>query len=589
MHLDPHSYSEPENVVVKHLQLELKANFESKILSGFASWQFENKSASDSIIFDTRDLNIEKVIVQGQEAVFTLSAAKDVFGQKLSIKIPKGASELRIYYKTTPQAAALQWLNAEQTAGKKFPFLFSQSQAILCRSWIPCQDSPGIRFTYQAKIEVPKQFIALMSATNPQQKNEQGLYTFMQEKPIPAYLMALAVGDLEFKNLGEHTGVYAEANTLDKAVYEFGQMEAMLQAAEKLYGPYAWGRYDVLVLPPSFPFGGMENPCLTFATPTILAGDRSLVSLVAHELAHSWSGNLVTNATWNDFWLNEGFTVYFERRIMEAIEGKDYADMLTEIGRGDLQETMHEMGADNKDTQLKLELNGRNPDDGMNDIAYEKGFFLLKIIEQKVGREKFDAFLKKYFSDHAFQTATTEQFLSYLKAELFKNNEAGYSELKIEDWVYKPGLPGNFPEVKSKRFEQVTIAALQFENGKLPMAEHTKKWSSHEWLFFLRSVAGFINKNQMAELDQHFHFSESGNNEILALWLELSIKKDYRPALPYLEKFLSHVGRRKFLMPLYKALLKTSDGAVLAKSIYAKARSGYHAVAVESLDKLMPM
>ena len=388
-------------------------------------------------MLDTRDLTIEKVTLGKEEkpAAFSLSTANGVFGRKLSIAIDKNTALVNVYYQTSPQAAALQWLNPEQTAGKEQPFLFSQSEAILARTWLPCQDSPGIRFTYNATVTVPKGYLALMSAENPQQVNESGTYTFAQKKPIPAYLMAIAAGNIVFRSLGTRTGVYAEPATIEKAHYEFAQMQDMLVAAEKLYGPYEWGRYDVLVLPPSFPFGGMENPCLTFATPTVLAGDRSLVSLVAHELAHSWSGNLVTNATWNDFWLNEGFTVYFENRIMEAIEGPEYADMLTQIGRDDLAETMAEMGNTNPDTQLKLKLDGRNPDDGMTDIAYEKGFFLLKTIENAVGREKFDAFLKKYFADHAFKTSNTEDFLAYLKKELFAGNEKAYEQLHIEDWI----------------------------------------------------------------------------------------------------------------------------------------------------------
>ena len=251
-----------------------------------------------------------------------------------------------------------------------------------------------------------------MSASNPQIKNETGSYHFEMKQPIPSYLLALAVGDVEFKRVSNRAGIYAERTVLDSAVWEFADLEKMIHGAEELYGAYLWERYDVLVLPPSFPFGGMENPRLTFATPSILAGDRSLTSLIAHELAHSWSGNLVTNRTWNDFWLNEGFTVYFEHRIMEKLYGRDYAEMLALLSLQDLRETIQSLKDENlyADTKLKLDLAGRNPDDGVTDIAYNKGYFFLRLFEERYGRERFDSFLKHYFSSNAFKSSGHPKF-----------------------------------------------------------------------------------------------------------------------------------------------------------------------------------
>ncbi|MDB5267096.1 MAG: aminopeptidase, partial [Hymenobacter sp.] len=399
---DPHSSAGSSPVRVRHLALALTVDFDQHTLAGTATWHLANPGAAPEFVLDTRDLTIEAVEAfdaAGQATLtdFTLGSPDAILGRALRVTLMPATTAVRIRYRTAPHAAALQWLKPEQTAGTE-PFLFTQSQAILARTWLPCQDSPGIRFTYEATVRVPAHLLALMSAENPQALSPTGEYHFRMAQPIPAYLMALAVGDLAFAPLSGRTGIYAEPATLPVATHEFTDLENMVAAAEQLYGPYRWERYDLLVLPPSFPFGGMENPRLTFVTPTILAGDRSLTSLVAHELAHSWSGNLVTNATWNDFWLNEGFTVYFERRIMEHLYGREYADMLQVLGRTALHHTIEEIGAASPDTHLHLALAGRDPDEGLTEIAYEKGCALLLTLESLVGRPRLDAFIKEYFA-----------------------------------------------------------------------------------------------------------------------------------------------------------------------------------------------
>ena len=327
----PHSCARPDEVAVKHLHLDLKVDFEQKKLIGSAELKLDRKEGANELRLDTSGLKITKIEADGKELVWSLGQHLAPLGQSLTIELPATGDEVKIHYASSPGAEAVQWLSPEQTTDKKHPFLFTQSQAILARTWVPCQDTPAVRMTYSAKISVPKELMAVMSASNPQKKNETGVYEFEMKQPIPSYLLALAVGDLKFQSLGPRSGVYSEPSVLKAAVYELFDTEKMISAAEKLYGPYRWDRYDVIFLPSSFPFGGMENPRLTFATPTILAGDRSLVALIAHELAHSWSGNLVTNATWNDFWLNEGFTVYFEQRIMESIYGRKYSEMLARL------------------------------------------------------------------------------------------------------------------------------------------------------------------------------------------------------------------------------------------------------------------
>lgn len=588
---DIHTYAKPEEAVVKHLHWDAKVNFEQQQIEATATLDIETAKGAEFLILDTKNLNIKKVSLGEDEktAEYEIGEKDKNLGSALTIKITPETEKVKIYYSTGKGAEALQWLSPTQTAGKNNPFLFTQSQAILARSWVPVQDSPGIRFTYSAKVEVPKQLLALMSAENPVQKNDTGIYNFIMEQPIPAYLMALAVGDLVFSPIGPRTGVYAEPAVIKEAAYEFAELDEMLAAAENLYGPYQWERYDLIVLPPSFPFGGMENPRLTFATPTILAGDRSLTSLVAHELAHSWSGNLVTNATWNDFWLNEGFTVYFERRIMEAMYGPGYAEMLAELGYQDLKETVAELTAEGKeeDTRLQINLEGRNPDDGVTDVAYEKGYFFLRHLEGLVGREKFDTFLKEYFKSNAFETMTTEGFVQYLHKNLLEPENVEITEQTYQAWIFEPGLPESMPEVNSERFNEVERQLEAWQNGTPPEKLEVKEWSSHEWLHFIRNLPESTSAEQLKELDRAFGFTNSGNSEILAGWFMHAIAREYEPAYPALREFLISAGRRKFLMPLYKKLMETPKGAEMARNIYETARPNYHFVSVNSIDKLL--
>lgn len=583
--MDPHSYAKAE-AKVSHLDWDASVDFETKTISATAHWDIVAEAGAEAIYFDIYDLKISEVKVDDSSVDFELGEFDHHLGQGLRIPISADAKRVSITYTTGDDARALQWLDAEQTAGKEQPFLFTQSQAILARSWVPTQDSPGVRFTYKAKVQVPPSMIALMSASNPQERNEEGVYEFEMPQAIPSYLLALSVGDVYFEAISERTGVYAEASLLDTSAYEFADLEKMVLAAEALYGPYAWGRYDLIVLPPSFPFGGMENPRLTFATPTILAGDRSLVSLVAHELAHSWSGNLVTNATWDDFWLNEGFTVYFEHRIMEAVYGREYSEMLANLTRAGLQEAAAEMLKDMpNDTKLKLDLEGRNPDDGVTSIPYDKGYFFLRLMEETVGRNRFDEFLKNYFQGHKFEVMTTEEFIDYLRANLLSDEE--FESIRVKEWIYEIGLPDNLPEVESDRFAAVDAALNAFmENGTLPASEQSAAWTTHEWLHFINSIPAEITTDQLSALDEAYALSASGNSEISAAWFQPTIAAGYEAVYPKVESFLISVGRRKFLTPTYKALIEAGQEQ-MAKDIYAKARPNYHAVSRETMDALL--
>lgn len=592
---DIHSFAQPTQAVITHLDWRAEIDFDNKTIEATATYRIKVAENVNQIILDSKGINIFSIKDEksGANLNYVIGQEKEHLGKPITIELEPETRSISIIYSTGKNAEALQWLAKEQTAEKKHPFLFTQSQAILARSWIPIQDSPGIRFTYNAEVQVPSGLLALMSAKNPQKKNESGLYSFEMKQKIPAYLMALAVGDLEFQSLGDRTGVYAETSVLNKATYEFANTEVMIQVAENLYGSYQWDRYDLLVLPPSFPFGGMENPRLTFATPTILAGDRSLTSLVAHELAHSWSGNLVTNATWNDFWLNEGFTVYFEQRIMEELYGRPYSEMLAALSLDDLKIEVAEMIESGKgdDTKLKLDLANRNPDDGVTSVAYDKGYNFLRLLEETVGRDTFDIFIKKYFSDNAFKVMDTERFVDYLKENLIAQNNLNIDPVFYEAWIYQPGLPENHPTPKSNKFKNVESALdnwMKNENKEKLISQFgSDNWSSHEWQHFVRKLPTKLNNTQMSKLDAAFGFTTSGNSEILASWLEHVISNQYKNGYDKLENFLINTGRRKFLTPLYKKLVKTEEGKKMALEIYKKAKPNYHYVSSNSIDAIL--
>jgi len=587
--VDVHSYSNMNDVNSTHLHLDLNVDFENKSLNGSVSHTINNKSNVSKMIFDTKQMIISKVILNdNEETNFTLNKGSELLGDALEVAINENTKSVTIFYHTLPESEALQWLTPQQTSGKSHPFLFTQGEAVLTRSWIPCQDSPSNRITYSANIQIPNHLMALMSATNPTEKSKDGNYSFEMTNPIPSYLIALAVGDIDFKDLGGKTGVYAEPSMLEKSANEFPGVKDMVVAAEELYGEYKWGRFDILVLPPSFPFGGMENPKLTFATPTIIAGDKSLVSLIAHELAHSWSGNLVTNATWDDFWLNEGFTVYFENRIMEKIFGTERSDMLLSI---EYQELIHEnndilSGAHPEDTHLKLDLEGRNPDDGMTGIAYVKGALFLKTMENAVGREKFDVFINSYFNHHAFQTITTEDFIAYANENLLKPNN---SDFNMDEWIFEKGIPESCVKIESDRFKIIDAKAELISEMKTieDLTIVKEDLTTQEWIRFIRQIPEGTSIEKMTEIDKAYNMTDRGNAEIMSEWYIQSIRNGYTAINDSMESFLIEVGRRKFLEPIYNELAKTESNLVLAKDIYAKARPNYHAISFNTIDEIL--
>jgi leukotriene-A4 hydrolase len=591
---DVHSYAHPEQVAVARIELALEVSFDARTIDGVATFEIRREDRRAPLSLDTRDLVITKVENAGGEvppqwqlATWTLSPRDARLGSALRVTLGDDTTRVRVSYRSGADASGLQWLAPAQTADGVAPFLYSQSQAIHARSWFPCQDSPAVRAPYRASVRVPAGMRALMSADPVGGDPSKGEFEFAMDLPVPSYLVALAVGRLEFAELGPRTGVWAEPSVLVGARSELGDLERMLAAIESSYGSYRWGRYDVLVLPPAFPFGGMENPKLTFATPTILAGDRSLMSLIVHELAHSWSGNLVTNASWEDLWLNEGFTVYIERRIVEGLYGRERADMEAVLGRQDLDEALAELGAD--DQRLRLQLTDRDPDDALSDVAYEKGALLLRALEQAYGREVFDPFLQSWFDGHAFGSVTTEQFEAFVAEQLVALHQPlpGRTAVELGAWLDRPGVPADAPVATAEAFVRVDATVARFVAGETGVdALPSARWSPYEWLHFLRALPRELPSARLAELDRRYGLTGSGNSEILAQWLEVCVLRGYTEVDGRLEAFLQKIGRRKFLLPLYRALLDTGRKHD-AERIYASARAGYHPITQQSLDELL--
>ena len=591
---DVHSHSNPHEVRVHHLHLDLDVRFDEHRLRGAVTLSVDRvRTDAETLVLDTRDLailSVENITGGGGtfEAEYELGETDPILGTPLRITLHRETTRVQITYETSPTATALQWLTSEQTAGKRQPFMFTQSQAIHARSWIPLQDSPGVRVTYSARVRTPPALRAVMSAANDPERPTDGDYTFHMDEAVPSYLIALAVGDLAFQGLSARVGVYAEPAVLPAAASEFEDTEAMILATERLYGPYRWERFDVLVLPPSFPFGGMENPRLTFATPTILAGDKSLVSLVAHELAHSWSGNLVTNATWRDLWLNEGFTTYIERRIIEEVYGQSRAEMEAALGWQALRDELDRLS--DADGILHVDLTDRDPDDGMTQIPYEKGALFVRYLEETVGRERFDRFLRSYFDAFAFQSITTDDFLSYLRQQLLEEPDwsAKVDQQVVDQWIYQPGLPVSSPRPRSDRFALVEQTAQAWLWGQLAAAEiPAAEWSTHEWLHFLTHLPAGLDQYRLDELDATFRLTETRNAEVAHAWLLVAIREQYAAADSRLAAYLTEIGRRKLVRPLYEALAASPSGRERALTIYRRARPGYHPISSEAVDKIL--
>ncbi|WP_267174930.1 M1 family metallopeptidase [Marinicella marina] len=587
---DPHSYSRHDRVKIKHLDINLEVDFKDKVLAGFVTIDYEKiKPEASQLFLDTRDLKIKRITAvndsNNPKLIWRYGQSHELLGKQLIIDLPDDGSAIKIQYQTMPKASGLQWLSPSQTNGKQ-PYLFSQSQAIHARSWIPLQDTPAVRVTYDATITVDRAVKPVLSADNNQQKGVDGVYKFSMPQAIPSYLIAIAVGDITHQKISEHVSIFAAPDVVEAAAYEFSETENMITATEKYYGSYRWGQYDLLILPPSFPFGGMENPKLSHITPTVIAGDRSLDSLIAHELAHSWSGNLVTNALWQDAWLNEGFTTYIESRIVDAVHGKERMVMEATLAYEALLNSMQELPLDQQ--KLINPTFSIDPDDYFSAVTYDKGRFFLDWLEQQVGREVFDQFLNMYFDQFAFQSITTAAFTQYLDDNLVKKYPEKISMKQVDVWLNEPGMPDFFTPPTTSQFDKIDQLVEAWLSNELQLTTAiSRAWTTQEWLHFLRALPSQLTAEQLQLLDQTFSLTQRQNSEIAHDWLLISINNQYEVAYGRLITYLTEIGRVKLIKPLYEALMAQPALNNLAANIYQKARASYHPIATSQIDTIV--
>lgn len=568
---DPNSYSRPDEVCVTNVHLDWLIDFSSNTISGSVTLNVERKKdAASQLVLDSKDLSITNVEDEetGQVLTYSLGEANPNFGSELRINLPSHAPDknlfkIKILYSTSPKSSALQWLLPDQTAGKKYPYLFSQCQAIHCRSLIPIQDTPSVKAPYSAVVSASKEFVVLMSALRDEQveKGTNIIHKFRQPVCMPAYLIAIAVGALESRDVGPRTKVWSEKELVDKAEYEFAETEKMLSTAEDLCGEYVWTQYDLLILPPSFPYGGMENPCLTFVTPTLLTGDRSLVDVVAHEIAHSWTGNLVTNQNWEHFWLNEGFTMFVERKIIGRMHGESYRHLSAIGGWKSLSECIKSRGADDPLTCLVPDLTGIDPDDSFSVVPYEKGHAFIWYLETLVGGPKvFEPFLKAYLDKFKYKSISSDTFKSFL-LEYFVDKKSVFDVVNWTAWWKTPGMP----QIKPQFDETLSVACTKlymrwmawYVGTEVPFhLNDIKELSSIQVIEFLAQLLEeeFLPIAKLEKMDEIYKLSSSTNSEILFRWIRLGLRAHWKPRVEDALNMVTSQGRMKYVRPLYRDL-----------------------------------
>ncbi len=580
---DPASYADLAQGKIKHIDFRIGVNFATRTLDLDATYELQ-EPVRGSLYLDCFKIDLKKAHAGGRELKREFDAKDDILGERLHLKGLENDRTFTLSFQTSPEARALQWLNASQTAGGNYPFLFSQCQAIHARSIFPCQDTPSVRFTFSAEIEVPEGLVAAMAAEQTGIRKESGrtFFTFNMPQPIPSYLFALGIGNLVFRELGPRTGVYAEPETIEAAAWEFAENETKIVEAEKLLGPYLWGRYDLLILPPSFPYGGMENPRLTFLTPTAILGTRGHTSLITHELAHAWTGNLVTNATWRDFWLNEGWTTYAETRITEVLEGKEVTDLHAAYDEKRLIEVMEYIGMDSPHTCLKLP-NEKDADQFSTIIPYYKGCFFLQECEYVVGRERFDAFIQKYMARFQFQSLTTEAFLDFLKAEL----PEVFEKVNVQKWVYEPGLPEERRKPKSRLYDEVQGVLDDYQQGIKPAKEQVQDWHRYQILSFLQGLPRKISVEDCQYFENILDLEKRNDVALSHHFYPIAIASGYQAILPRIEQLMEKIGRMLYVLPIVRAMAETEWSRDYIRPLFERVRDHHHQITVRSIEGIL--
>lgn len=609
---DPCTLSNYQQFHVLHTALDLQVFFDSKTVAGSVSYKLEKSPASSAneVVLDTSNLQIQAVWVNNTSVDFSIQPPQPPYGSPLSFPAPAvDTFTAKIQFQTTLKTTALQFID-----GNTAPYLFSQCQAIHARSFFPCFDTPATKSPYTMKVKSP--YPSLMSG-RPQPQVSPEEYVFHQPIPIPSYLVALASGDIHSLPIGPRSAIYSEQPGLQACQWEFERdMENFIQIGEKLIFPYEWERYDALVLPLSFPYGGMENPNITFATPTLISGDRSQVRVMAHELAHSWSGNLVTNCSWEHFWLNEGWTVYLERRILaglatqEAVkagktveQAKAYGEQVRHfsaiIGWSALEATVTQMKPEF--TSLIWDLKGgKDPDDAFSRIPYEKGFNFLYFLETKFGLEDFDGFIKHYFGKYRYKSLDSYQFLDTVEEYFVPLGKSDVIEgIDWNQWLFTPGLPPvpGFDTTLADACYNLANAWVEYVNGgsSVPTTD-IGVFEPDQHSLFLETLAGKLKAvdRQKAEsgiatfIKTYPYYVTNQNGEILSNWNELiithgNLSQTNEHVVRY-AKWLGTVGRMKFVRPGYK-LLSSHVGHDFAVGVFKQYESKYHPICRSMVQK----
>jgi len=576
------TYADLSQGRIQHIDFRIQVNFDERVFDIEATYQLQEPITGE-LTLDTYKIDLKAVRASDHTLTWELDPEDEVLGQRLQLNGFDNDSSFTLTFRTSPEARALQWMNASQTKGGIHPFLFSQCQATHARSIFPCQDTPSVRFTYSAEVEVPSALRAVMAAEQVEVQEGSGRFVFKMPQPIPSYLFAIAVGNLAFRELSPRTGIYAEPEMIEAAAWEFAETETTLDEAEKLFGPYMWGRYDMLVLPPSFPFGGMENPRLTFLTPTSILGTRGQTSLITHELAHAWTGNLITNASWRDFWLNEGWTTYAESRITEILDGSDVHDLHAAYSAVQILKALERVGQDSPATCLKTPDNEKNGDATIPAIAYQKGRCFLVECELAVGRERFDAFIQKYMKSFQFQSLSTEDFLDFLKAEL----PDVFEKVNVQKWVYEPGMPEDWHKPQSHLFDETQKALEAYKQGKRPDREQVQDWHRYQILSFLQGLPGSIPIDDCTYFEDVLELEKQNDDAFFSTFYAISIASGYQDVLPRVEKFVETIGRMLYVLPVIRAMVAADWSKDRARPLFERVKDKHHQLTIQAMDGIL--
>ena len=614
---DINTYSNFQEIIQKEVELDVSIDFDNKSMYGNIKTKYEiiNKSL-ENIILDLHGPEILSVFLINEDfekvdldyKIYDKNEDKEALGTPLVINLlslkekdnkeyenifNKKEIMISIEFKTNENCNGIQYLTKEQTRTKEYPFMFTQCEAILCRTLFPIQDTPSVKSIYKVKtaISPPLTFLfgGILKSHYYDSTSKKKINYYEQNIPIPSYLVAFVAGELEYAKISKRCGVWTEKGLSSLAAKEFIDAEKYIEIAENyLNHPYEWKVYNILVLPFSFPFGGMENPNLTFVTPALLAGDRSMSNVIGHEISHSWTGNLVTNKNWKNFWVNEGFTKFMERKLDKILLGEEMSKLESIVGNNSLISAIKMYGEDSHFTSLSPDFSGIDPDDGFSTVPYEKGYQFLCYLEERVGEDNFKEIMGKYIEKYKYKSVDWTDFKSVYE-EYVNNKYEGRNARKIlnvidwNKWVTEKGFPSYKMEFKSKYTEEVDNLINKFIN-KENNIENAKKifkgWHTNVKLVFLEKILKNLenfNESIILEIKKELNLVEEYNDDIKAIWYEITLEKGMNQEIENIMNFLKTHGRLKYLKPLYISWIKLDFNN--AKTFFDENKIVYHPIA----------